>query len=294
MSDPVCYAAHTGLGSLLAARGLTPEGVRWLSRVCWDSPEFYLSLPDGVRRRLLDSQDQQLASGFHDEMCQGEVPFPRTLPRRVPIVSRAVGDLWQAPLFVESWSGTPSGMLNIEVAAAGRTDFTGARLAVLLEAIVLEAKWGSSLNSTREEGGLKYYIFAERCRASGASILIPAISLDAGATGERTRQWDEPPRKRLKMARALQSESLVDESPRSAIRHPVVLGVEAGMRLMCQSISKSWRQTASGLRAWGEFNNVFFPRVPHFPADNEGVTAFAVLFKNGGTFTAYLGHVHKG
>ena len=43
----------------------------------------------------------------------------------------------------------PSGMLNIELMAAGRAEFIAERVAVVLEALFLEKSWVSSLNVSR-------------------------------------------------------------------------------------------------------------------------------------------------
>ena len=144
----------------------------------------------------------------------------------------------------------------------------------------------------KPKGTYAYYTFRERCEASGVAYLLPAWTLDEGI-GQSCRSWNEVPRQRIRLIAAQQRAVSEDDVVLAAIRHPSLLIVEAGLRLLRQSISKSWRQVASGLRAWGHFHNLVFPAAAHLLACDHSLLAFGTIFKNAGTLAQYLGHIAK-
>ena len=288
--------AASGLGQALREQGLGESACLKLTRVCFDSPGLFRSFPRRSLTALVPPIDLPRAIQVQERLAletDSAASGPRMAVRQYQPRSRfdEAGGIG-APSFAGSFRPPPAGMMNIELLAAVRQDFTGERPAVVLEAAFLEKQWVQSLNNAVSTEGVAFHTFEERCRASGMDFLVPRHDIDESFGGNGEARWkDEGPRKRLRTIRQQLDRPLADGVVWSAIRHPKLLLVEAGIRLRLQSFSKSWKQVAAGLRAWGECCNIVWPASPHLPACDTSLSTFAMVFQSAGTFGQYVSHV---
>lgn len=292
------FSSDSGLDSFLKERSVSEVSRSWLCRVCWDSLELFESLPMKLCDALVEGVDRGRVACCQESVIskRSGIPPPR-FPRLagVPPRSHLSENVRQASTsFADSLIPGPSGMLSVEGLAAGRTDFTGSRVAFTIEAVFHEESWVRSMNNTAVPGAIPFFTFPERCQASGVAYMIPAWSIDRSAAPVSSRRWNEAPIKRIALMKKENLAPLGPEVKRAAIRHPLLLSVEASLRLQLQSISGSFANTIAGLKAWGAFCSAAYPASPHFPACDLSIAAFASMFRNPSTFQHYLQHVRKG
>lgn len=299
LSPDVCYFDDSGLGVALIAAGVGRDTCFWLSRLCLDSMDLLVHLPVSFLPAVVGAPediDKVVQVRSTALAVNGGLPlarFPRAVraPRRTRLSER---DRVSLPNYGQSFEPGIESVIGIELMAAGRIDFTGERLAVVIESVFKEVSWIRALNNTKRDGELLWHTFSERCRASGMEALIPALPLDKDEDPSGCRAWSQGPRDRIRALATGATSAPPEGYPRSALRHPRLLMLEAGLRLQLQAITRSWRSVASGLRAWGAFCSAMFPQSPHFPICDESLMSYAVVFRNPGTFSQYLGHMTKG
>ena len=123
------YAADRGLADMLRAGGVEVVSCGRLSRICFDSPDLLASLPEGLVSSLAAPGDVAASLLVQRSILDGLGGFERPrFPRAVAAPQRAQvseAQRYASAAFASSFSSGPQGMLNIELLAAGRCDFTG-------------------------------------------------------------------------------------------------------------------------------------------------------------------------
>jgi hypothetical protein len=133
--------------------------------------------------------------------------------------------------------------------------------------------------------------FAVRCRASGCQSLALLAASSAAGDGVPRVQKDEPPAKKLRLAKLVSGSS---EPWGEAWRYTGHLELELEMRLATRSFGKSWTTYVSGWRAWHHFCEAFHETEVPWPVTTARLAAFAMHFRSEGTFGTYMQHILRG
>ena len=258
---------------------------------------IYSSGKDELTRALISARDLARESCGHclDFWDERHGLFTRHVPGPVGGAVPASGRTFsESTRLTRSESTTGSGLNPLEHIASGHEvsawDVEASFKWVFDEAAAVS---GSITYSYVRPGGLRAYSFAERCRASGCTNLIPRVSLDEGIKAKDSRD-NLPPTKRMRLARdELNSRKANTDVPdRRAARLPQNLALEASVRAQFASIKKSWRITRAGIASYAQFMNDSLPNVKHFPVSLVAFRLWANHFDNGDTLQNYASHLN--
>ena len=270
-------------GRFLAFLGLPPDAdERALAR----TPEAFF-LWAAIAAGLPADEESSARRWFREFLLRTRAVPARGPSQVLPSGEPALGPSWSSlhprPAPHRTW---------VEVMATG-TVVSASVVAYALSLIFSEtdalARYNRAIGFAPER---VVFSFRERALASNCAAYVASFGLDQSSPAAEAREWTEPPRKRLAMARAGLASGPARGADHRLVRPPEELALEAGLRGMAASISNSWKSYASGLRCWAVFMDALFPADPHFPALPHHVAAFAAFFQNGDTFEKYLSHVH--
>jgi len=177
----------------------------------------------------------------------------------------------------------------LELLAAG-VPLTSPQLASSLHGIYDENKWVEETNKIflTKADGWRLSTFAERCRQSGCSQMIPTAIHSTAPTSTHQRHDRGPPRKRIAAGREPPSTTIV-----GTWRFVGHLESEVSLRVRLGTVPGSWKTLESQLRAWGAYMDSYHPFVPHFPVILPRLAAYLSFFDNADSGRKYFGALHK-
>jgi len=177
----------------------------------------------------------------------------------------------------------------LELLAAG-VPLTSPQLASSPHGIYDEDKFVEETNQIflTKVDGIKLSTFAERCRQSGCSQMIPTAIHSTAPTSTHQRHDRGPPRKRIAAGREPPSTIIV-----GTWRFVGHLELEVSLRIRLGTVAGSWNTLQSQLRAWGAYMDSYHPFVPHFPVILPRLAAYLSFFDNANSGRKYFEALHK-
>ena len=261
-----------------------------LNSICEDDLTRFSTLTENIVRAAAQQSgiSESLALqvlGLARRLSGGASQTGPWLPPRAPASQRPLNFAASSSTFATLHPRVRPGRLWVEEVAAGRVSHAGALL-VALEDVFTESDRVASLNASARQGRPKVFSFVDRCRASGCLAMVTPWALDQAQAKRPRLTGGARPQERVLALRAGPVDVL---SP--ALRHPVDLSVEAGIRILFSSISASWKAYSSGIRTWALFVDTMFPFTPHFPAQWEMLASYGAIFSNPDSLGRYLSHL---